>query len=78
MTPASPVATLQGSQLMGSAVPTLPPECFPPLGPSRKPLQAEPGKTPRETHVGLGAGGLDMQDIRKSFFLLDFPEMERR
>lgn len=23
--------------------------------------------------VGLGTGGLDMQDIRKSFFLLDFP-----
>lgn len=23
--------------------------------------------------VGLGTGGLDTQDIRKSFFLLDFP-----
>lgn len=28
--------------------------------------------------MGLGAGGLDMQEIRKSFFLLDFPKRERR
>lgn len=28
--------------------------------------------------MGLGAGGLDTQVIRKSFFLLDFPEVERR
>lgn len=32
----------------------------------------------RRTHVGLGTGGLDTQAIRKSFFLLDFPEVERR
>lgn len=53
---------------------TLPPACSPPLGP----LQAEPGEKLRWTYVGLGTGGLDMQDIRKSFFLLDFPKMERR
>lgn len=28
--------------------------------------------------MGLGTGGLDTQAIRKSFFLLDFPEVERR
>lgn len=32
----------------------------------------------RQTHVGLDTGGLDTQDIRKSFFLLDFPEVEER
>lgn len=26
--------------------------------------------------MGLGAGGLDTQEIRKSFFLLDFPKWE--
>lgn len=31
-----------------------------------------------QTHVGLDTGGLDTQDIRKSFFLLDFPEVEKR
>lgn len=36
--------------------------------------QAEPRERLRQTHVGLGAGGLDTQDIRKSFFLLAFPE----
>lgn len=28
--------------------------------------------------MGLDTGGLDTQDIRKSFFLLDFPEVEKR
>lgn len=28
--------------------------------------------------MGLGAGGLDTQAIRKSFFLLAFPEREER
>lgn len=28
--------------------------------------------------MGLGMGGLDMQEIRKSFFFLDFPNRERQ
>lgn len=45
-----------------------------PLGPLQEAPQAEPRERLRQTHVGLGAGGLDTQDIRKSFFLLAFPE----
>jgi hypothetical protein len=46
--------------------------------PFKRPLQAEQGGKLKQTHVGLGTGGLDTQAIRKSFFLLDFPKMGRR
>lgn len=48
-----------------------------PLGPLQEDPRLSPGRR-RQTHVGLGAGGLDTQAIRKSFFLLAFPEREKR
>lgn len=50
---------------------------WPPHWPLQEAFQAAPEEL-RPTHVGLGAGGLDVQEIRKSFFLLDFPKRERR